>query len=95
MILMDMVARIRPANMRSTHGLRMENSKLTYSTPAVLCVEGRFCDTWDCAHTGSGMDAPEDIPTGSVKAFFENNGSNNYTRCFGFCQRTVRRGSPC
>lgn len=93
MSIADLVAGIRPANMRLTRGLRVANGKTTYSTPTAMCVEGRYFDAWGCASTGAGMDAPEDIPTGSVKAFFENDG--NGTRCFGFCQRTFLRGAPC
>lgn len=85
---------IRPANMRTTHGIRGEQeSRWHYSVSAVRCVEETLADDQFVRESGGGMDAPEDIPVGSVKAFFnwqEPGVSGRYV-AFGFCQRTARR----
>lgn len=82
---------IRPANMRRTHGLQTKDGRFSLSVSSTAYAEERLSDPWMCRESGTGMDAPGDIPTGSVKAFFGNDGNNNYTRCFGFCQRTTER----
>lgn len=81
---------IRPANMRVTHGIRnFRRLIVDLSVSAVECVEETLADPLMVRESGSGMDAPEDIPTGSVKAFFSEKGESKY--CFGFCQRTTTR----
>lgn len=79
---------IRPANMHLTHGLR--GSIVDMSVSAASCIEDTLADSQMVRESGAGMDAPEDLPVGSVKAFF--NESNGSKFCFGFCQRTTSRG---
>ena len=76
---------MRPANMRITHGLRFN-----LSVSNVECVEDKLINPWMVRETGAGMDAPAELPTGSVKAFFtELSGGRKH--CFGFTQRTTPR----
>lgn len=87
--------KIRPANMRTTHGIRHQEAgnsfaRRGYSVSAVQCVEDQHLDHLDTASSGSGMDAPVELPIGSVKAFFSRNSSNALV-AFGHCQRTVPR----
>jgi hypothetical protein len=87
--------RIRPANMRTTHGIQhLEGGSALptrgYSVSAVQCVEGEHLDHLGVAASGGGMDAPEELPIGSVKAFFREHSSGGRT-AFGFCQRTAQR----
>lgn len=84
---------IRPANMRTVHGVMSPNEwfdayqarRAVHSVSAVMATEEVLVDPRQCAASGSGMDAPEEIPTGSVKAFF------NKRVAFGLCQRTTPR----
>jgi hypothetical protein len=79
---------IRPANMRTVHGIRIEgNPRLGYSVSAVRCVEDKLVDDHYVRVTGGGLDAPEDLPIGSVKVMFDSDGR----RVTGICQRTSRR----
>lgn len=86
---------IRPANMRTTHGIQHASGSSTlpwrgYSVSAVQSVEDHHLDHLGVAASGSGMDAPDDLPVGSVKAFF-NRTPGDALVAFGFCQRTVER----
>jgi hypothetical protein len=83
---------IRPANMRTTHGVRHPCPKVLrgYSVSAVQCVEDILLDHFATAISGSGMDAPVNLPVGSVKAFF-NITPGDALIAFGFCQRTTVR----
>lgn len=88
----------RPANMRLTHGLRyphvdyLNRVGMPYSVASVECVEDLLIDSWYARESGAGMDAPPELPIGSVKAFFtDTNGNKQYNVAFGFCQRTVTR----
>lgn len=83
---------IRPANMRVTHGLHAARSVIDLSVASAACVEGRLSDPFMVRESGAGMDAPEEIPTGSVKAFFAAVDINDAKYCFGQCQRTMGRG---
>lgn len=80
---------IRPANMRRTRGLQTKDGRFCLSVSSVACVEESLVDPWGIREGGAGMDAPEDIPTGSVKAFFTESNGSKY--CIGFCQRTTPR----
>ena len=88
---------IRPANMRTVHGIMNPNEpsgmftrkRGEHSVSAVMVTEEVLADPLQCSATGSGMDAPEDLPTGSVKAFFKE--TCNSKVAFGFCQRTTAR----
>jgi len=81
---------IRPANMRRTHGLQFPSFPGgTMTVSAVACVEDALADPIQARESGAGMDAPEELPTGSVKAFF--NGHDNARHCIGHCQRTTNR----
>lgn len=89
---------VRPANMRRTHGLRyihsdyLMRSSMPHSAASVGCVEELLIDPWYARESGAGMDAPCDIPVGSVKAFFTDiNRDHIYNTAFGFCQRTTAR----
>jgi hypothetical protein len=62
------------------------------SVSAVKCVEDIHLDLLMVAASGSGMDAPEEIPTGSVKAFFERS-QHDALKAIGFCQRTTPRAA--
>jgi hypothetical protein len=86
----------RPANMRTVHGVRIDGEfrRDTHSVSCVQCVEDRLLDAQFVRESGGGMDAPEDLPLGSVKAMFwdESTGiSSSYPRLTGLCQRTYRR----
>jgi hypothetical protein len=82
--------------MRTTHGIRdAQGSRWHYSVSAVRCVEEALADDQFVRVSGGGMDAPEDLPIGSVKAFFnwrDSVTSGQYV-AFGFCQRTSRRAA--
>jgi hypothetical protein len=85
---------IRPANMRTTHGIRGEqDSRWRYSVSAVRCVEDALADDQFVRVSGGGMDAPEEMPVGSVKAFFrwQDSGLSGNDIAIGFCQRTTKR----
>jgi len=85
---------IRPANMRTVHGIRdEEGSRWQYSVSVVQCVEETLHDGQLVRISGGGMDAPEDLPTGSVKAFFSwhDSGLSGHYFATGFCQRTAAR----
>ena len=65
---------------------------MPHSVASVECVEELLIDSWYARESGAGMDAPCDLPVGSVKAFFtDTNGNKQYTVAFGFCQRTTTR----
>ncbi|MBR8376502.1 hypothetical protein KDW20_12010 [Burkholderia cenocepacia] len=76
---------IRPANMRTSHGLHGPKYRYGYSVSSVQCVEETLADNHDVRVSGGGMDAPEDIPTGSVKACFWDR------QLTGLIQRTMSR----
>ena len=81
MELAKMVAAIRPSNMRMCHGLRGGGWD-QISTTATECMD--LCaDPWMARESGSGMDAPDRSPAGSVKAFIAPVGN----RALGLCQR--------
>lgn len=88
--------KIRPANMRTVHGIRHPEPSprnRPYSVSTVQCMENRTLDHLQIRETGAGMDAPEDLPVGSVKAFFD---CTIHGLCpvivnIGHCQRTVSR----
>ncbi|PTE02674.1 hypothetical protein [Pandoraea apista] len=91
----DAIARrrldFRPANMRTVHGIRHENRHIqSYSVSCVECVEDRLLDESFVRISGAGMDAPDDLPIGSVKACFSDIGYPTY-RLTGIIQRTYRR----
>lgn len=92
-MLSTALSRLRPANMRTVHGLRHTHPRgcLGLSVSSAECVEELLADPWMCRETGAGMDAPQDMPTGSIKAFFGDNGYGQQTRFFGLCQRTTGR----
>jgi len=79
---------IRPANMRTSHGLRPVLI-VSMSVSSAMCIEDELADPLMVRESGAGMDAPEEIPVGSVKAFFSEVRGSKY--CFGFCQRTTTR----
>jgi hypothetical protein len=85
----------RPANMRTVHGVRIDGEfrRDTHSVSCVQCVEDHLLDAQFVRESGGGMDAPEELPLGSVKAVFwdESNGASTYSRLTGLCQRTYRR----
>lgn len=85
---------IRPANMRTVHHVRYCEERpylrAGYSVSAVQCVETTHIDPFNTAASGSGMDAPEHLPVGSIKAFFDGDDLSGW-HCIGFCQRTVER----
>jgi hypothetical protein len=76
---------IRPANMRTVRGIAGG-----YSVSAVRCVEDIHLDHYGTAASGSGMDAPDDLPAGSIKAWFN---PPEMARYIGHCQRTVTRNT--
>jgi hypothetical protein len=82
-----MKIKIRPANMRVTHGIHQHRSR-PYSVSATIHTEETHVDHYGTAASGSGMDAPETLPTGSIKAFFS---PPNMKTCIGFCQRTTEK----
>lgn len=93
---------IRPANMRRVIGLCCHRKAnifsdvrwASFNTSAALCMFGLLSDPTDAALSGGGMDAPDDLPTGSVKAFFDTLPSGSKI-VVGYCQRTTTRpGSP-
>lgn len=86
----DLAKAIRPANMRTAHGLR-SLGQFSLSVSAAHVTEDTLADPHGVAASGSGLDAPEDLPTGSVKAFFTDHGTGQFRHVFGFCQRTTRR----
>jgi hypothetical protein len=85
----------RPANMRTVHGIRCDvfnddgvhREGPAYSVSVAQCVEETLVDGQFVRISGGGMDAPNDIPLGSVKAMFDCDGR---TRT-GLCQRTYKR----
>jgi hypothetical protein len=85
----------RPANMRTVHGIRSDVTNYdgsyredrAHSVSVALCVEETLLDGQFVRISGGGMDAPEDLPLGSVKAMFDCDGR---TRT-GICQRTYKR----
>jgi hypothetical protein len=81
---------IRPANMRTTHGLQGPFRLGVHSVSAVACVEDVLSDPEYVAVSGSGMDSPCDVPTGSLKAFFATS-TNEPNRFIGITQRTINR----
>lgn len=90
----QMMADIRPANMRLVHGLNslgMRGRHIhAYSASAAESrTDDRFgqFDPTHAAVLGAGMDAPTELPTGSVKAFIH----ESHRRAIGFCQRTTTR----
>lgn len=81
---------IRPANMRITHGLQFPGAnRIAMSVSAVECIEDSLADPQQARESGAGMDAPEQLPTASLKAFFQEIGLS--LSCIGICQRTVQR----
>lgn len=76
---------IRPANMRTSHGMHDPKYRHGYSVSAAWCVEETHADDHNVRVSGGGMDAPEEIPVGSVKACFWDG------RLTGLIQRTVSR----
>lgn len=84
----------RPANMLTVHGIRDEgeirNGFGRHSVSCVQCIEAMLHDGYFVRISGGGMDAPEDLPLGSVKAMFfdDHNGRKQRT---GLCQRTYSR----
>ena len=82
-----LVAAIRPSNMRTAHSLLGGGTTHTLSVSAVACVEELHTDPYGAAVSGSGMDAPDLMPAGSVKAFPSYLG----VHAVGFCQRDVLR----
>lgn len=93
----SLTAKIRPSNMRGCHGLRTigEDGRTlnkNLSVPSAFCTD-EFLDPHGYAFSGFGMDAPDMLDAGSVKAFFTRTGKNeNDLRCFGFCQCEASRG---
>ncbi|RQM44551.1 hypothetical protein EHZ19_28290 [Paraburkholderia bannensis] len=86
----------RPANMRTVHGVRGNDEFPrvgAYSVSCVHCVEEYLFDGQFVRESGGGMDAPEEIPIGSVKAMFvdEPAGVSYRKRLTGLCQRTHAR----
>jgi len=86
----------RPANMRTVHGIRDADEfrrSGTHSVSCVRCVEDRLVDAQFVRESGGGMDAPDDLPIGSVKAMFvdEPSGVSTRKRLSGLCQRTYSR----
>jgi hypothetical protein len=82
---------IRSANMRTAHGLRC-NDGSQMSVSASRCIEEYHADHHFVRESGSGMDAPESLPTGSLKAFFVESSINaGAVRFAGICQRTTTR----
>jgi hypothetical protein len=87
--------RFRPANMRTVHGIRCDvfnddgehREGHSYSVSCVQCVEETLVDGQFVRISGGGLDAPNDIPLGSVKTTFDWDG---VTRT-GLCQRTYER----
>ena len=78
-------ASIRPSNTRTVHGLRGAVTWQNSSSAAEFA--DHLVDICDAVITGGGMDAPDLMPAGSVKAFRHESG-----RCIGWCQRHVLRG---
>ena len=78
-------ASIRPSNTRTVHGLR--GAFLGQSSSSAAEFADCLADVSNAAITGGGMDAPDLMPAGSVKAFRHESG-----RCIGWCQRDVLRG---
>lgn len=81
MELAKMQAEIRPTNMRMCHGLR-GGCWGEISTSATECMDA-CADPWMARESGSGMDAPDRSPAGSVKAFVDPVNA----RALGLCQR--------
>ena len=78
------IASIRPSNTRTVHGLRSAVPWQNSSSAAEFA--DYLVDVSNAAITGGGMDAPDLMPAGSVKAF-----SHPGAR-FSWCQRDVLRG---
>lgn len=89
MSILKLHSKTRPANMRRAHGIKSDDRP--YSVAASISTEDYLLDHLGTAASGSGMDAPEDIPIGSVKAFFDRSRGSGKEECFGFCQRTITR----
>ena len=91
--ILNLVAAIRPSNMRTVHRLRElgigELGIGEHSTSAARCAEDFLADPWGARASGGGMDAPDELPAGSVKAFVGMHSS----RAIGFCQRDAMRPS--
>jgi hypothetical protein len=88
----------RPANMRTVHGIRNDDEYRRtgdHSVSCVECVENYLFDGHFVRESGGGLDAPEDLPRGSVKAMFvdETNGVSSFKRMTGICQRTYARAA--
>jgi hypothetical protein len=80
----------RPANMRTVHGIRDDDEfrrSGDHSVSCVRCAEDRLIDGQFVRESGGGMDAPEDLPLGSVKALLDER------RLIGVCQRTYKRAA--
>lgn len=90
MSLQDLVRQIRPANMHVVHGFRRDCDGWNYSVSAAECVEGTLADPNHFRETGSGMDAPDEIPCGSVKAWFDTYTPGRLSRLIGWHLREVR-----
>lgn len=92
--------KIRPTNMHLVHGIRDltpvadlfadDLTRNPYSCSATMVADDRRYDPFMAAESGAGMDAPSELPTGSIKAFFEYD-ENGRKVVFGFCQRTEQR----
>lgn len=88
--ILNLVAAIRPSNMRTVHRLRLSGQGIgEHSTSAAQCAEDSLADPWGARASGGGMDAPDELPAGSVKAFVGMHSS----RAIGFCQRDAMRPS--
>lgn len=71
--------------MRTAHGLCDPKYRHGYSVSCVRCLEETHADDHNVRTSGGGMDAPEEIPTGSVKACFWER------QLTGLIQRTISR----
>ena len=89
MSITELNSKIRPANMRVSHGINSDMGP--YSVAASRFTEEYLLDHFGTAASGSGMDAPEELPVGSVKAFFDPSRQTGTYLCFGFWQRTIPR----
>ena len=78
-------ASIRPSNTRTVHGLR--GAFLEQSSCSAAEFADHLADVSSAAVSGGGMDAPDLMPAGSIKAFRNKSG-----RCVGWCQRDIPRG---
>jgi len=91
--IQQLINSMRPANMHTTHGLihQISSSRIhiDLSVSANRFTENFLTDPHSVASSGAGMDAPETLPSGSIKAFFDSSKTPNLV--VGFCQRTVDR----